>query len=251
MKHRRTPPAQCCARFAAVSPQSARPTLHCRRWCIWRPILRLTRRLRWSRMSPTTLHSHGGGGRGLGQGLTQAGDCRTALKDHQPPTANRRQPPTIVQRCFCGLGSCPCLSLTTKIELLKDSLAQPPQPPGQSMGRPLSSLPSGRRTCGPAGRGTRGIDTGVGAAPGPCGIMRLQAARPSLTVPVAFPVAGRSGSASEPTDRQACPGTWPANAPNGRPPFTGRGVPTEMRGSGDPPFCGDLAVKETLAANGF
>ena len=29
--------------------------------------------------------------------------------NHQLPTANRGQPPTIVQYCFCGFGSCPCL----------------------------------------------------------------------------------------------------------------------------------------------
>ena len=34
----------------------------------------------------------------------------TAPRDRQPPTANHRQPPpTIVEDCFCGIVSCPCL----------------------------------------------------------------------------------------------------------------------------------------------
>ena len=75
-------------------------------------------------------------GMGLGLGLGQGRAVlktpnifrKTAPKDHQPPTANRRQPPTAINRhrhqpptapnrqpptivryCFCGLLSCPCL----------------------------------------------------------------------------------------------------------------------------------------------
>ena len=61
---------------------------------------------------------------------------RTVPEDHQPPTANRRQPPPIVQYGFCGLVSCPCLaheaeSVPVNVRFCWCYEPSPPPPPGR------------------------------------------------------------------------------------------------------------------------
>ena len=54
---------------------------------------------------------------------------RTAPRDHQSLTAHNRQPPTVVQSCFCGLVVCPCLDREYSLLLALRTLPPPPPPP--------------------------------------------------------------------------------------------------------------------------